>query len=71
MTPCVVSLEGWLTLESQYVTNYLDRNSIAQARVSGLATATHITNEQYSLVNGIFCECRGFYRLEHRAPGYS
>ncbi|RSH92584.1 hypothetical protein EHS25_008029 [Saitozyma podzolica] len=38
-----------------YVTNYLDRNSIAQARVSGLATATHITNEQYSLVNGIFC----------------
>ncbi|GFZ43166.1 hypothetical protein JCM24511_00885 [Saitozyma sp. JCM 24511] len=58
MLPVVImvndSLCSWLTLESQYVTNYLDRNSIAQARVSGLATATHITNEQYSLVNGIF-----------------
>lgn len=53
------------------MTNYLDRNSIAQARVSGLATATHITNEQYSLVNGIFCECLGLSRLEHGTPKYS
>ena len=39
-----------------YVCNYLDRNSIAQARVSGLVEATNITQEEFSLVNGIFCE---------------
>ncbi|EIW67967.1 hypothetical protein TREMEDRAFT_32780 [Tremella mesenterica DSM 1558] len=37
-----------------YILNYLDRNSIAQARVSGLTESTHITPNQYSLVNGIF-----------------
>ncbi len=36
------------------VLNYLDRNSIAQARLSGLVTATGISENDYSLVNGIF-----------------